>query len=281
MATVISKDGTRIGYDCIGQGSAVILVDGALGYRADWGYEELAPHLASNFSVVSYDRRGRGESDDQAAGLTGYAAEGEALHQWIEHAIQREVEDLEAVIEAAGGSAYLYGISSGAALVMEAALRLGDKVKKIALYEAPYNNDKESMQAWKQYTQALGKLVSEGRKAEALGLFMTITGATAEDVEGMRQAPIFAMFEASAPTMVYDHTALLGEYAKVPLDRAAHVQQPALVMNGSDSYPFMPTTAQALAKAMPNAQYRVLKGQTHEVAPQALSPVLTEFFGAG
>ena len=264
MRTVTSKDGTTIAFDQSGQGLAVILVDGALQYRAfDQGMAQLADLLAQRFTVIHYDRRGRGDSTDVQP-----------------YTLEREIEDIEVLIDEAGGSAFLYGISSGAALAMEAAIRLGDKVKKLAMYEAPYNDDETAQQGWKKYTKQLGELLAADRKGDAVGLFMMLVGATAEDVEGIRQSPMWPLWEAVAPTLAYDHIAALGEYASVPTERAASVTVPTLVMDGSESYPFMHVTAKALAKAIPHAQLRTLEGQTHEVSSEGLAPVLVEFFEA-
>lgn len=264
MSTVTSKDGTIIAFDRSGQGPAIILVDGALTYRAfDQGMPQLADLLAQRFTVFNYDRRGRGDSTDTQP-----------------YALEREIEDIEALINEAGGSAFLYGISSGAALAIEAAIKLGDKVKKLALYEAPYNDGETARQAWRQYTKQLGELLSAGRRSDAVGLFMMLVGTTADQVEEMHQHPMWPMWEAVAPTLAYDHIAALGEDASVPTDRAASVAVPTLVMDGRESYPFMHDTAKALANAIPHAQHRTLEGQTHEVAAEALAPVLIEFFNA-
>ena len=264
MRTVTSKDGTTIAYDQSGPGPAVILVDGALQYRAfDQGMAELAELLAQHYTVIHYDRRGRGDSTDTQP-----------------YALEREIEDIEAIIDEAGGSAFLYGISSGAALAMEAANQLRDKVKKLAMYEAPYNDDDTARQAWREYTKQLGELLAAGRGGDAVGLFMMLVGATAEDVEGIRQDPMWPLWEAVAPTLAYDHIAALGEDASVPTERAASVSVPTLVMDGEMSYPFMHITATALANAIPNSQHRTLEGQTHEVSSEALAPVLVEFFKA-
>jgi pimeloyl-ACP methyl ester carboxylesterase len=264
MKTVTSKDGTTIAFDQFGQGPVVILVDGALQYRAfDQGMTELANLLAPHFTVIHYDRRGRGDSTDTQP-----------------YALEREIEDIEAIIDEAGGSASLYGISSGAALAMEAAIKLGDKVSKLAMYEVPYNDDETGQQAWREYTKQLRELLAAGRDGDAVGLFMMLVGATADQVAEIRQTPMWPLWESIAPTLAYDHIAALGEDAGVPTDRAARVTMPALVMNGSESFPFMHTTAVVLANAMPKGQHRTLEGQTHEVASEALAPMLLEFFKA-
>jgi len=260
MSTVTSKDGTAIAFDQTGQGSAVILVDGALCYRAFGPMGALAPLLAPHFTVFTYDRRGRGESGD----TTPYA-------------VEREIEDIEALINEAGGSAFVYGISSGAALALEAALKLGNRIKKLAMYEPPYNADATARQASKEYAKQLRELIAAGRPGDAVALFMKFVGVPTEAIAGMQQAPMWPMMEAVGPTLAYDN-AVLGEDASVPTTRAASVAVPTLVMNGGAGFPFMHETAMALAKAIPNAQHRILEGQTHEVAAEAIAPVLVEFF---
>jgi pimeloyl-ACP methyl ester carboxylesterase len=268
MKTVNSKDGTTIAFDEIGKGPVIILVDGALQYRAfDQGMAQLGDLLAEHFTVIHYDRRGRGDSTD----MQPYPSEPES-------ALEREIEDIEALIDDAGGSAFLYGISSGAALAMEAAIKLGNKVKKLAMYEAPYNDDETAQQAWKQYVERLGELLAAGRKGDAVALFMMLVGAPADQVEGMRQHPMWPLWESVAPSLAYDHIADLGEDAAVPTNRAVRVTVPTLIMNGSESFPFMHGTAKTLAKAIPHGQHRTLEGQTHEVASEALAPMLIEFF---
>ena len=265
MKTATSKDGTTIAYDQWGQGPAVILVSGALQYRAfGQGMFELAELLSPYFKVIFYDRRGRGDSTDNTDTLS--------------RALEREIEDIEALIDEAGGSASLYGISSGGALAMEAAIALPKKVKKLAVYEIPYNDDEAAKQSWKNYVKQLRELLDAGRKGDAVGRFMMLVGASAEQVGEIRQTPVWPLFESIGHTLAYDHIADLGEDASVPVERAAKVRVPTLVINGSESFPFMHPTALALASLIPNAQHRTLEGQTHEVSADALAPVLIEFF---
>jgi pimeloyl-ACP methyl ester carboxylesterase len=174
----------------------------------------------------------------------------------------------------------LSSISSGAALAFEAALALGGKVKKLAMYEAPYNNDEDARQAWKQYRKQLKDVLAAGHPGDAVALFMMLLGMPAEKVPEVRQHPRWAMWESVAPTLAYD-AAAMGEEAAIPIQRAARLAAPALVMNSETSeWSFMHDTAVALAKAIPNAQHRTLKGQTHEVAASALAPVLVAFFNS-
>ncbi|HEX8036534.1 MAG TPA: alpha/beta hydrolase [Ktedonobacterales bacterium] len=263
MKAVQSADSTSIAFDQLGEGPAVILVGGAFEQRAmDSETAQLAPLLAEHFTVFHYDRRGRGESTDAQP-----------------YAVQREIEDIEALITEAGGSAFVFGISSGAALALEAAIKLDDKVKKLAMYEPPYNSDDTARQTWKQFRKQLAETLAAGRRGDAVGLFMMLLGMPAEHLDGMRQHPMWPMWEAVAPTIAYD-AAVLGEDASVPVEKASRVAIPTLIMDGSESYPFMHVTAQALANVIPNAELRTLEGQTHEVAVGVLAPVLVEFFNS-
>lgn len=259
MNKVISKDGTEIAYEKSGNGPAVILVDGALCYRSFGPMRELAKLLSPHFTVYTYDRRGRGESNNSKP-----------------YAVEREVEDIEALIEEAGGSAFVYGISSGGCLALEAAARLGDKVKKLAIYEAPYNPEPSTRKQWKEYRQQLAEALAENRRGDAVVLFMNLVSTPAEMIDGMRHAPVWSMFEAVAPTLAYD-AAVMGDDRSVPVKRAAEVVSPALVMNGT-VIPFMLDTASMLAKAIPDAQHRTLEGQPHDVDLKILAPVLIGFF---
>jgi pimeloyl-ACP methyl ester carboxylesterase len=261
MKTVQSADGTTIAFDPLGKGPALILVGGALEYRAmDSETAQLAPLLAEHFTVFHYDRRGRGESTDTPP-----------------YAVAREMEDIDALMSEAGGSAFLFGISSGAALALEATIKLGDKVKKLAMYEAPYNDEEAARQAWKIYRKQLADVLAHGCRDDALALFMLLVGMPAEHLDRARQHPLWPMWEAAAPTLAYD-AAVLGEDASVPTEKAAQVTAPTLVMDGEASFPFMHVTATVLANAIPHAQHRTLPGQTHEVEAAVLAPMLVEFF---
>ena len=260
MKYVHSADGTTIAYDQMGNGPTLILVDGALGSRADGFLVPLATVLSSHFTVIIYDRRGRGESTDTQP-----------------FALECEIEDIEALINEVGGKAFLYGISSGAALALEATIKIGHNVKKLALYEAPYDSDAARQQAFRIYRKQLAEVLAEGRRGDALGLFMMFVGMPPEHLDGARQQPMWPMWEAVAHTLAYD-AAALGEDGSVPTEKAAKVSVLTLVMDGSASFPFMHTTAVALAEVLPNGEHRTLEGQTHEVDASAIAPVLVEFF---
>ena len=259
MNKVISKDGTEIAYEKSGEGPALILVDGALCYRSFGPMRELAKLLSPYFTVYAYDRRGRGDSSNSKP-----------------YAVEREVEDIDALIQEAGGSAFVYGISSGGCLALEAAARLGNKIKKLAIYEPPYNSDSAARKQWKEYRQQLADALAANRPGDAVVLFMNLVSTPAEMVEGMRNSPVWPMFESVAPTLAYD-AAAMGDDRSVPVKRAADVVSPSLVLNGT-VIPFMLDTANALTKAIPHAQHRTLEGQPHDVDLKVLAPVLTEFF---
>ncbi|MFL5798323.1 MAG: alpha/beta fold hydrolase [Actinomycetota bacterium] len=261
MDEVTSNDGTTIAFDRYGAGPAIILVGGAFQHRAiDPQTKRLAELLAPSFTVFHYDRRGRGESGDT-----------------LPYAIEREVEDIAALIDEAGGSAHAFGMSSGGVLVLEAAAS-GLPVTKLALYEPPWNVEESRRTEMQAYSRQLTTLLAEGRRGDAAALAMTTFGAPPEAVEGMRQAPVWAMFESVAPTLAYD-AAAMGDYS-VPIRRAATVTVPAMVLDGGASPPWLGEAADAVAAALPSAQRRTLEGQTHDVSPEVLAPALHEFFAA-
>jgi pimeloyl-ACP methyl ester carboxylesterase len=261
MATVKSRDGTPIGYDRVGEGPAVIFVDGALSTRG--GKADLARLLAERFTVYSYDRRGRGDSGDTQP-----------------YAVDREIEDIECLIEAAGGAAFLYGHSSGGCLALDATVELRGKVGKLAMYEAPYNDDPAAQKAWGEYLSSLTKLLASGRRGDAVALFMALVGMPAAQIEGMRRSPFWAGMEAIAPTLAYDHAGIIGEHVSIPSRRAARIQVPTLVISGTRGLPFMLATARTLSRTIPGAELRTLDGQAHDVQAEALAPVLAEFFSS-
>jgi len=259
MSTVASKDGTEIAYETSGQGPALILVDGAFCYRSFGPMRDLARLLAPRFTVTVYDRRGRGESGDR-----------------LPFALEREVEDLDALIEAAGGSAFVYGLSSGACLALEAAARLGSKVAGLALYEPPYDASGEAAQAWRMYRSQLDGLLAEGRRGEAVVLFMHYAGRPEERIEAIRHAPTWPKFEAVAPTLAYE-AAAIGADRAIPVALAARVNVPVLVLTGT-AVSAMQAAAGALARSLPKAQQRPVPGQGHDIDLTVLAPLLAGFF---
>lgn len=269
MSTVTSRDGTIIGYTRSGSGPALILVDGALCYRAFGPMPGLAAPLDNDFTVYMYDRRGRGESSDTQP-----------------YAIEREIEDIAALIEAAGGSACVHGQSSGAVLALMAASKL-PTITKVSAYEPPLAVDASQPVTVENYLEQLDALLAENRRGDAVELFMRLVGSPAEMIAGMRQSPAWPTFESIAPTLHYDgliveNPALRQSLPPAFVAELASLKAPTLVMAGGASPDWMRNAAQAITTATPGAQYRMLAGQTHQVEPEALAPVLTGFFkGAG
>ncbi|GII28596.1 alpha/beta fold hydrolase [Planotetraspora mira] len=260
MPAVTSADGTTIAYEHTGGGPALVLVDGAMCYRGAGPMRPLAALLQDTFTVYAYDRRGRGESSDT-----------------LPYAVAREVEDLQALIAQAGGEAYVYAISSGAALTLATAAA-GPGITKMALYEPPFMAEAEGGSRIKEYTERLHELLDAGRRGDAVALFMTYVGMPSQVVAGIRAQPGWAALEAIAPTLAYDDALLAG--GVVPRDLTSAIAVPALVLGGGASPQGLQQAAKATADALPAAEHRTLDGQTHDVAPEALAPVLAEFFGA-
>lgn len=258
MSKVTSADGTTIAYERSGSGPPVILVDGAMCYRASGPLRPLAAALNDHFTVYAYDRRGRGGSTDSKP-----------------YAVAREIEDLEALVAEAGGEAYVFAISSGAALVLAAAAA-GVRFTKLALYEPPFVSETDGGAWSRDYTARLTELLAADRDGDAVALFMTSVGLPAEAVAGMRTQPFWPLFEGIAPTLAYDNE-VMGD-SRVPRDVAAKITVPTLLLDGGDSPQLLRTAAKATAGAVPGAGYRTLEGQTHDVAPDALAPVLVAFF---
>ena len=261
MQVVTSRDGTRIAYDKLGMGPSLIVVNGALSERA--GNAELAQLLAPHLTVYSYDRRGRGDSSDTPP-----------------YSVKREIEDIEALIDGAGGSACVYGKSSGASLALQASSALGDKVKKLALYEPPYSEAEGAAKEWRTFTARLDGLLAEDRRADAIRLFMKFVGAPDDVLAKMKASPAWPGMVAMAPTLAYDN-AVLGDDRSVPVAVAAKIKASTLVMDGGASLgpmPFMRPTADKLGKTIPGAQRQVVEGQAHDVSSKVLAPILLKFF---
>jgi pimeloyl-ACP methyl ester carboxylesterase len=253
----ISADGTSIAYARTGDGPTVILVSGAMSTGGT--VAPLAVPLADRFRVVPYDRRGRGESGDTQP-----------------YAVEREVEDLAALIEAVGGEAALCGISSGGALVLEAAAS-GLPLRQVAVYEVPFADFLEGgATQYAQYTAHLTEALAQGRRGDAVELFLRLTGMAEQMIQGARQSPMWPGMETIAPSLAYDN-AVMGD-GLVPRERLASIQVPVLSVAGSVSPAWMREAARAVAEAAPDGTYRSLEGQTHMVEPEVLGPVLAEFF---
>jgi alpha-beta hydrolase superfamily lysophospholipase len=265
MRAAISNDGTSIAYERAGGGPTVILVGGGL----DDGSElaPLVPELAGAFTVVNYARRGRGHSGDTPP-----------------YAVEREIEDIEALIAGSGGSACLYGVSSGGALALEAAAA-GLAIDRIAVYEVPYNVADDWPPRWAQYREELDALLTVDRRAEAVERFMRLAETPEPSIAEARNAPFWPAVEALAPTLAYD-AACLGD-GQPPTDRLARIEQPVLVATGgphpADAAEWiraLAPAADAIAAALPNAQRTTFEGQGHVADPKAIAPILIELFSS-
>ncbi|MEY9835235.1 alpha/beta fold hydrolase [Streptacidiphilus sp. EB103A] len=261
-ATAISKDGTVIAYERTGSGPAVILVDGALCYRGSGPARPLAAALAGHFTVYTYDRRGRGESGNT-----------------LPYAVDREVEDLAAVLEAAGGTAHLYGISSGAALSLEAANVLSGFVS-LALYEFPTAVDSSGPVRPADYIPTMDALIAADKRGATLKMFMRTVGVPTPVLLVMQLLPVWSKLKRVAHTLPYDMRVLgdTGSGRPLPTDRWTSATLPTLAMDGGKSPQSMRDGMRQLADILPDSDYRTLPGQTHMLKPDAVAPVLTEFF---
>ena len=255
---ISSKDGTKIAYETVGHGHVVIVILGALNSRKSGA--KLAKLLSSQFTVVSYDRRGRNDSTDTAP-----------------YSPQREVEDIAALIGAVGGPVCLYGHSSGGAVALQATIKLRKQVRKAAIYEAPYALDAGARKAAREYYKMLRKLLRSGRSGDAVALFVRSVGVSDKQVEAMRRLPMWRGLEKLAPTLAYD-SEVLGDGHSLPADLLSRITTPTLVMHGGAGAPSMRDAARAISEAIPRAQLRTLARQTHGVSPRVLAPVLEEFF---
>jgi pimeloyl-ACP methyl ester carboxylesterase len=257
-SSIVSRDGTRIAFERIGAGPALILVDGALCSRRFGPMPKLAPLLAQKFSVYIYDRRGRGESGD----VKPYSPE-------------REVEDLGALLKQAGGTAFVAGLSSGAALALRAAAA-GLPIRKLAVYEPPFVAEAGAPPV--NHEAELRRLVADGRRGDAVKYFMgPMVGAPPFVVVMMKLMPwVWRKLVAVAHTLPYD-AAVMGDFT-VPAALLAAVSAPTLALEGEKTDARLRRATQATARSTRNASLRTLKGQTHNVDPKVLAPSLSEFF---
>lgn len=253
MPHLNSRDGTSIAYERKGAGPTVILVGGGL----DDGSENapLADELASRFTVINYARRGRGRSGDTPP-----------------YAVEREIEDLAALIAEAGGSAHLYGVSSGGMFAFEAAAA-GLPIERLGVYDVPYDTTSGASERNQEYRERLGAALVEGRRGDAVELFMQLAGSSDEAIGGARSSPYWPGLETLAPTLAYD-AAL---YGPPPVDRLSTLSQPTLIITGQTA-DFFEQAADAVMAALPNAERVVLEGQGHVADPKAVAVVLERHF---
>lgn len=262
MATVKSQDGTTIAFDRLGSGPAVILVGGALNQRTDPNNTVLAELLAEDFTVYNFDRRGRGDSADTPP-----------------YSVRKEIEDIAALLAEAGGSAGIYGISSGGVLGLRAAQALPD-LAKVAMWEPPFIVDDSRAPRPADYVEQLDAMTAAGRRGDAVAYFMTTAaGVPAEFVTGMREQPFWTGFEKLAHTIAYDGRVMNGTMAGTALpEEWTSIATRTLVMDGGET-PAFHAGAAALAELLPDAEHRTIPGQSHDVDPKVLAPVLRDFFG--
>ncbi|MFI6316366.1 alpha/beta fold hydrolase [Nonomuraea sp. NPDC050556] len=255
LHTVVSRDGTEIAYDRSGSGPAIIMM--AAGPTDRWALAGIAELLAKDFTVFNYDRRGRGDSGDTPP-----------------YAPEREYEDLQALITAAGGNAGVYGSSGGGILALKAAL-WGADIARLAVWEAPFILEGTRPPVRADYRQNLEQLLAEGRRGDMLDSFMIdAVGMPAEFVTPMHDMPMWPGMERIAHTLVYD-SIITGDFS-MP-EGLSELTVPTLVLEGG-TMPWMTQGAKVLAETLPDAALRVLTGQTHDVQPAAIAPVLAEYF---
>jgi pimeloyl-ACP methyl ester carboxylesterase len=261
MSTVVSADGTKIAYEVTGDGPPLVIVDGAMCYRDSGPARPLAAELAADFTVFAYDRRGRGDSPNS------------------EFSPAREIEDVEALVKEAGGTAYVFGASSGAVLALEAADH-GVGATKLAMYEPPLIVDGTHAPAPESALADMRRLVAEDRRGDAVAAFMRSVDVPGAIVAMMKLFPVWKKLKGVAHTLPNDLVLLEGLRLGRPLpaDRWTTTTMPTLVADGGRSPEYMRNSAAALAEVLPNATHRTIPGQTHIVKAKALAPVLRDFF---
>lgn len=260
--TAVSKDGTPIAYERWGKGPPVVLVDGAFCSRRFGPTDKLAPLLAQHFTVFAYDRRGRGESGDTKP-----------------YSVAREIEDLAAVIDAAGGSARVFGMSSGGVLALDAAAS-GVPIEKLAVYEAPYLGDDVIPRPPVDLAARLKTLLDAGQRGDAVKFYMADVMQVPKLITAIM--PVFSSWKqlkASAPTLLYE-AELMGDF-RASATTLSKVVTPTLALAGGSGKALMRDAAQTIVASVPGAKSAVLAGQSHDVAPDVLAPVLTSFFALG
>lgn len=263
MQTVRSKDGTAIAFDRVGDGPPVVLVGGAFSYRRFSKMEQLAKLLSERFTVINYDRRGRGDSGDSGR-----------------YAVERELEDLAVLIEAVGGSASVWGWSSGGVLGMRAAAR-GVNIERLAVYEPPFLVDDSGPLPPVDFEQQLDGIVAADRRGEAVKLFMTKgMGVPSPIVTMMRLSPFWSKLKATANTLPYDWALVKDITTGRPPTAAdwAEVKVPTLVMAGEKTAPQLRSGARAIADALPDARHLEVPRLSHNVSMKAIAPLLTDYF---
>ena len=256
---VTSPDGTRIAYDKVGHGPTLLVVNGALGFRGMSFARKATQEFAKHFTVIDYDRRGRGESGDQPS-----------------YEVSREVEDLAALVQGAGGgSCYVFAQSSGAALALRAAAD-GVPMKALVAYEPPYMVGAPKDRPAADYGERVSALITAGRRDEAVTLFMVTVGVPRWAVALMRLFPFWKNMRSTAHTLPYD-AAVMGDF-EFPAARLATIGVPVLAVAGEKTTPTLKRAVQEVANAVPGAQHRVAPGMSHAIKPSRLAPLLRGWF---
>jgi pimeloyl-ACP methyl ester carboxylesterase len=262
-AYATSADGTRIAYETVGSGPPLVIVEGAFGTRVD--AREYASALSGRLTAACYDRRGRGDSGDTQP-----------------YAPARELEDLRAVIDALGGSAFVYGHSGGGVLSLDA-VAAGLPITKLAVYEPPFTIDDSHPPYPDGWVETLRSMVEAGRRGDALAEFWR-TGPLmpASEIEKLRQAPVWTQWESLAHTLIDDYEVLGDRIAGRPLAAAwaGSITIPVLVFEGGDSPAWLRNVVTSLEAILPNATKRTLPGQRHNPPADVIAPILESFYGA-
>ncbi len=259
MHTITSRDGTRIAYDVYGEGEPVILVEGALCGRHFGSTNKLAAELGRHFRVYHYDRRARGDSSPST-----------------DYAIERELEDLAALIAEAGGSASIIGFSSGACLAIEAAAA-GLPIRRLAFYEPPYMVGPKARKVPENFEAEVQQLVAAGKNGDAVAYFMTkLIGMPSIFLIPMKFSKMWKQLTPQAPSLPFDMEAVNG--FNPPIERMRRIAVPTLAINGDKTFPVIVDSTKLCAETIPGAGHVILPGQTHEVKAEAIAPELVRFF---
>jgi pimeloyl-ACP methyl ester carboxylesterase len=258
MKTTQSKDGTTLAYDVHGKGQPLIYITGAACFRKFKPVEQAAKVFAKQFSVYNYDRRGRGDSGNN-----------------LPWSLEREVEDIEAMVDAAGGQAFIYGHSSGAVLALEASMRLGEKVRKAIIHDAPYVLDQKEKHDYSRLSQNVNQLLKDGENAKAMKSFLSGIGMPKAFVFLLPMTPGWKTMKSLAPTLAYD----MSLTADLPPSRCAQaIKVPIQIMVGGKCPPNMREVSALLGKTIPNSTIAVLEGQDHMVHAKVMLPAMVDFF---
>jgi pimeloyl-ACP methyl ester carboxylesterase len=259
MSTVTSYDETLLAYEMTGEGSTLIIVDGPLCHRAAGPSAALARLLGERHTVLTYDRRGRGSSTDTPP-----------------YAVTREIEDLDVLVRAAGGSAMVFGISTGGVLALDA-IRQGVAITRLALFEPPFIVNGPAPGA---LVAPLTELVTAGCRTEALDLYLTRTTGLPTEMAARLRLPFRRALEALAHTLVYESMIMAGTQSGCPLPTArwSTVAIPTLVIHGDASSAGAKAAAAALIDVLPSGMHQTVPGAHPQVTPDDLACVLTEFF---